>query len=78
MGKIARIVGIVFCGVMLLVPQVVCFVGASPGIMKAADVLRLCFPLTFCVLVGLCIDEGRARERERADQEKVRSSPPSP
>lgn len=78
MSKIARIVGIVFCGAMLLIPQVVCFVGASPDIMKAADVLRLCFPLTFSVLVGLCIDEGRARERERADREKLRSLPPSP
>lgn len=74
MGKVARMVGIVVCGGMLLVPQVVCFVGASPGIMKAADVMRLCFPLTFTLLVQVCIDEGRARERERIDRERVRSA----
>ena len=73
MGKVTRMVGIVVCGGMLLVPQVVCSVGASPGIMKAADVVRLCFPLTFTVLVQLCMEEGRARERERADREKARS-----
>jgi hypothetical protein len=35
--------------------------------MRAADFVRLCFPLTFYVLVNLCIEEGRARERERTD-----------
>jgi hypothetical protein len=70
MARVQRMIGIVVCGGLLLIPQVVCFVGAPPNMMKVADFIRLCFPLTFYVLVNLCIDEGRARERERAVQEK--------
>jgi hypothetical protein len=70
MDRIPRTVGIIFCGGILLFPQIVCFVGAPPNIMKVADFVRLCFPLTFYVLVNLCIDEGRARER--AAREKGR------
>ena len=72
MGKIPRMIGIVFCGVMLLVPQSVCFIGAPPNIMKAADVVRLCFPLWFVLLVQISIDEGRARERESNERRGTR------
>ena len=57
---------------MLLFPQVACFIEVPQGIMKAANFVRLCFPLTFYVLVNLCFDEGRARERERTERTERR------
>lgn len=72
MPRVQRMIGIIVCGGLLLIPQVVCFAVAPPAMMKVADFIRLCFPLTFYVLVNLCIDEGRERERECAAQKKQR------
>jgi hypothetical protein len=69
-NKTLRITGIVVCGGLLLAPQVVCYLNASPGLLKWMNLVRLLFPLTFYVLANLLIDEGRARER--ADQESRR------
>jgi hypothetical protein len=40
--------------------------------MRAADFVRLCFPLTFYLLVNLSINEGRAREREQSGRTEPR------
>jgi hypothetical protein len=63
MPKPFRVMGIVICVVMMLVPQLVCFTGASPRVMEVAHFISLRSPLTFFILVQVCIDEGRARER---------------
>lgn len=72
MNKAPRVVGIVICGAILLIPQVVCYLDAPPAIVKAAHFLSLLFPLTFYALANLFIDEGRARERERIASEARR------
>ena len=73
MNKSYRTVGIVLCGIMLLAPQVACFLDASPNLMRWMNLLRILFPLTFYVLANLLIDEGRARER--AEKERRRQPP---
>ena len=63
-----RVMAIILCGLMLLVPPGVCFTGASERVMRAMHVINMLAPLPFCILVLVCIDEGR--ERERAEQER--------
>ncbi len=68
--KPLRVTGIILCGLMLLVPPGMCFTGAQPRWMELAHLISILSPLPFLVLVALCIDEGRERERERAEEEK--------
>ncbi len=66
MNNAPRAIGIFLCGVMLLIPQVACYLDTPPALMKVVHFISLLFPLTFYVLANLLIDEGRARaERER-------------
>ena len=70
-SRTLRVVGGILCAVALFVPQVVAGGNRSP--IGVISVLHYAFPLVFYVLVNLCIDEGRARERARAKRR-----PPAP
>ncbi len=72
--KPLRVAGIILCGMMLLLPAGVCFTGASDRVMRLMHFISVLSPVPFCILVQVCIDEGRAREQERARRE----SEPSP
>lgn len=68
--KPLRVAAIIVCGVLLAAPAVVCFRGASPGTLRAMEVLHVLFPITFGVLVQACIAEGRARERAELERRR--------
>jgi hypothetical protein len=61
--KPLRVTGIVVCGLLLLLPPGICWIVASPQIMKLMHFISLISPVPFVLLVLVCIDEGRARER---------------
>jgi hypothetical protein len=70
-SRALRVVGGIVCAIALFAPQV--YVGPNRNPVGVVSVLHYAFPLVFYVLVNLCIDEGRARER--AAQERRRSPP---
>lgn len=71
-----RVIGIILCGALLFVPQMLCYRSAPHDASSVASILFFGFPVVFYVLANLWIDEGR--ERERADQERRRSPPEAP
>jgi hypothetical protein len=68
--KPLRVAGIIICGVMLAAPAIACFRATPPGSMKVMDFVHVLFPLWFILLVQICIDEGRARERQRSSTQQ--------
>jgi thiosulfate reductase cytochrome b subunit len=68
--KPLRVIGIILCGLALLVPQAVCFSGARPHVLEVMHFISLLSPLTFLILTCLCIDEGRERERAKAERSR--------
>ena len=70
-SRALRVVGGIICAVALFVPQM--YAGGNRAPIGVISALHYAFPLVFYVLVNLCIDEGRARERARAKHQ-----PPAP
>ncbi len=56
-----RIFGILLCGGLLAAPTVANY--HEPLQPMGLNVIRALFPLWIALLIQLCIDEGRARER---------------
>ena len=59
----------IICCLLLAMPAIVCFRGASPHMMEVAHTISLLFPVSFWVLSRIFIAEGR--EQERSERERT-------